>query len=282
MLLRASGLRDRRVASWNLPWAAERRKVTRVLGLPDGVRVPACSTSTACSPRRRRCTRAAWKQMFDAYLRAARAATRRAASCRSTRSPTTTSYVDGKPRVRRRRARSSRSRGIELPRRRRRTTRPVAETVDGLGNRKNEIVLRADPRATASSRSRAPSATCARRAMPACAGRSSPRARTAATCWSRPGSRTCSRPASTASSPSASTCAASRRPTRSSRARAPSASSPRRRRCSRTRSPASRPDAPGRFGYVVGVDRVGQADALREHGADVVVARPRASCWTAR
>jgi beta-phosphoglucomutase family hydrolase len=27
----------------------------------------------------------------------------------------------------------------------------------------------------------------------------------------------------------------------------------------------------GAFGYVVGVDRVGQADALREHGADVVV-----------
>ncbi|MDX6715479.1 MAG: hypothetical protein QOH30_2037, partial [Baekduia sp.] len=27
----------------------------------------------------------------------------------------------------------------------------------------------------------------------------------------------------------------------------------------------------GHFGRVVGVDRVGQADALREHGADVVV-----------
>jgi len=27
----------------------------------------------------------------------------------------------------------------------------------------------------------------------------------------------------------------------------------------------------GRFGLVVGVDRVGQADALRQHGADVVV-----------
>jgi HAD superfamily hydrolase (TIGR01509 family) len=27
----------------------------------------------------------------------------------------------------------------------------------------------------------------------------------------------------------------------------------------------------GDFGFVVGVDRVGQADALREHGADVVV-----------
>lgn len=32
------------------------------------------------------------------------------------------------------------------------------------------------------------------------------------------------------------------------------------------------PDAhAGGFGYVVGVDRTGQADALREHGADVVV-----------
>jgi beta-phosphoglucomutase-like phosphatase (HAD superfamily) len=27
----------------------------------------------------------------------------------------------------------------------------------------------------------------------------------------------------------------------------------------------------GRFGYVVGVDRVGQAEELREHGADTVV-----------
>jgi beta-phosphoglucomutase-like phosphatase (HAD superfamily) len=27
----------------------------------------------------------------------------------------------------------------------------------------------------------------------------------------------------------------------------------------------------GRFGYVVGVDRVGQAEQLRRHGADVVV-----------
>ena len=31
----------------------------------------------------------------------------------------------------------------------------------------------------------------------------------------------------------------------------------------------------GDFGIVIGVDRVGQADALREHGADVVVAGPR-------
>ena len=31
----------------------------------------------------------------------------------------------------------------------------------------------------------------------------------------------------------------------------------------------------GGFGFVVGVDRVGQADELREHGADIVVERPR-------
>ena len=50
-----------------------------------------------------------------------------------------------------------------------------------------------------------------------------------------------------------------------------SASSRPRPPCSRTRSPASRPGRAGGFGCVVGVDRVGQADALREHGADVVV-----------
>ena len=27
----------------------------------------------------------------------------------------------------------------------------------------------------------------------------------------------------------------------------------------------------GRFGFVVGVDRVGQAEALKQHGADIVV-----------
>ena len=46
---------------------------------------------------------------------------------------------------------------------------------------------------------------------------------------------------------------------------------PRRPRCSRMRWPAWRPAGLGGFGYVVGVDRVGQADALRAHGADIVV-----------
>ena len=44
-----------------------------------------------------------------------------------------------------------------------------------------------------------------------------------------------------------------------------------RRWCSRTRSPASAAGRAGGFGFVVGVDRLGQAEALREHGADIVV-----------
>ena len=43
------------------------------------------------------------------------------------------------------------------------------------------------------------------------------------------------------------------------------------RRSSRTRSPACRPGHAGGFGYVVGVDRAGQRDALLAHGAEVVV-----------
>ena len=49
---------------------------------------------------------------------------------------------------------------------------------------------------------------------------------------------------------------------------------------SRTRWPGSPAGRAGGFGFVVGVDRVGhgQADALREHGADVVVRTSRPSC----
>ena len=47
------------------------------------------------------------------------------------------------------------------------------------------------------------------------------------------------------------------------------------RRCSRTRLPGSRRAAQVRFRWVVGVDRGSNADALRVHGADIVVDRPR-------
>ena len=64
---------------------------------------------------------------------------------------------------------------------------------------------------------------------------------------------------------------ASRRPTPSWPAPSCSAWRPTGPRSSRTRWPGWRPAGPGGFGFVVGVDRVGQADALRGHGADVVV-----------
>ena len=68
-----------------------------------------------------------------------------------------------------------------------------------------------------------------------------------------------------------STCTASRPPTPTSTRRASSASSPPARPCSRTRCPGWPAGHAGHFGYVVGVDRVGQAQALAEHGADRVV-----------
>jgi beta-phosphoglucomutase family hydrolase len=81
----------------------------------------------------------AWKQMFDAYLeqRAARTGQRFApfdvvADYEQ--------YVDGKPRYEGVQSFLA-SRGIELPRGEPGDP-PDAETVDGLGNRKNEIVLR--------------------------------------------------------------------------------------------------------------------------------------------
>jgi beta-phosphoglucomutase family hydrolase len=108
-----------------------------VLGIPDGV--SACLfdldgvlTQTA------KVHAAAWKQMFDDYLR------RRAASTGEPFVPFDPvhdydEYVDGKPRYDGVRSFLA-SRGIELPEGEP-DDPPGAETVHGLGNRKNEIVL---------------------------------------------------------------------------------------------------------------------------------------------
>ena len=133
-------------------------------------------------------------------------------------------YVDGKPRYDGVRSFLA-SRGIELPQGSP-SDPPDAETIDGLGNRKNELVLELIHRDgvqpyEGSVRLRArPSAT------PGCDARSCRRAPTAATCSRRRGSSTCSRRSSTGTSPSASTWPASPPPTRFSRRRASSASSP--------------------------------------------------------
>ena len=57
---------------------------------------------------------------------------------------------------------------------------PDAETIAGLGNRKNELVLQPDPRAGRRAVRRLGALRQGRRAKPGCAARSSPRARTAA------------------------------------------------------------------------------------------------------
>jgi beta-phosphoglucomutase family hydrolase len=109
-----------------------------VLGLPDGTRaclfdLDGVLTKTAVVHN------AAWKEMFDAYLRE---------RSRRTGEPFVPfdpgrdydEYVDGKPRADGTRSFLA-SRGIELPEGSE-DDPPGAETIHGLGTRKNEIVLR--------------------------------------------------------------------------------------------------------------------------------------------
>ena len=109
-----------------------------MLGLPDGIRaclfdLDGVLTETA------KVHAAAWKEMFDSYLRS-----------RAERDGSQLvvfdvvddydTYVDGKPRADGTRS-FLESRGIRLPEGEP-DDPPDAETVQGLGNRKNEIVLR--------------------------------------------------------------------------------------------------------------------------------------------
>jgi len=82
---------------------------------------------------------AAWKQMFDDYLQA-RARERGEEFAAFDARRDYDEYVDGKPRYEGVRSFLA-SRGIELPQGIP-DDPPIAETVDGLGNRKNELVLR--------------------------------------------------------------------------------------------------------------------------------------------
>jgi beta-phosphoglucomutase family hydrolase len=109
-----------------------------VLGLPDGIRgclfdLDGVITETA------KVHDAAWKEMFDGFLR------QRAEQSGQPFVPFDPvkdydDYVDGKPRADGTRSFLA-SRGIELPEGRE-DDPPDAETVYGLGNRKNQIVLR--------------------------------------------------------------------------------------------------------------------------------------------
>ncbi len=109
-----------------------------MLGLPDDVRaclfdLDGVLTQTA------KVHAAAWKQMFDAYLRQ-RAEQRREEFVPFDEVRDYDEYVDGKPRSDGVRS-FLRSRGIELPEGGP-ADPPGADTVAGLGNRKNELVLK--------------------------------------------------------------------------------------------------------------------------------------------
>jgi beta-phosphoglucomutase family hydrolase len=109
-----------------------------VLGLPDGVRaclfdLDGVLTQTA------KVHAAAWKQTFDDYLRA-RAERAGAAFEEFDQEHDYDAYVDGKPRYDGVRS-FLESRGIELPDGDS-SDPPSAETVHGLGNRKNELLLK--------------------------------------------------------------------------------------------------------------------------------------------
>jgi beta-phosphoglucomutase family hydrolase len=237
-----------------------------LLGLPD--EVSACLfdldgvlTKTA------KVHAAAWKEMFDAYLR------ERAARTGERFVPFDAvgeydQYVDGKPRYEGVQSFLA-SRGIELPRGEPEDP-PQAETVDGLGNRKNEIVLRlirehgVEPyegsvryvhaakeaglrRAVVSSSTNAHDVLIAAgiedlfevRIDGVVAEREQLRGKPAPDTFLAGARALGVQPAQAAVFEDALAGVAAGRA--------------------------------GRFGFVVGVDRVGQADALREHGADVVV-----------
>ncbi len=187
-----------------------------MLGLPDGTRaclfdLDGVLTKTAVVHN------AAWKEMFDAYLRE---------RSRRTGEPFVPfdpgrdydEYVDGKPRADGTRSFLA-SRGIELPEGSD-DDPPGAETIHGLGTRKNEIVLR---------RIREDGVE---------AYESSVRYVRAA--------RDAGLHRAVVSSSANSVFEDALAGVEAGRA--------------------------GRFRFVVGVDRTGQADALKKHGADVVVA----------
>jgi beta-phosphoglucomutase family hydrolase len=120
----------------NLKPAAPRRKAP-MLGLPDATRaclfdLDGVLTQTA------KVHATAWKQMFDAFL-AARAARTGEAFVPFDVLADYDEYVDGMPRYDGVRSFLA-SRGIELPEGTS-DDQPQAETIAGLGNRKNELVL---------------------------------------------------------------------------------------------------------------------------------------------
>jgi len=222
-----------------------------VLGLPDSIRgclfdLDGVLTKTA------KVHAAAWKEMFDGFL-SERA--RRTGQPFVPFDPVTDydEYVDGKPRADGTRSFLA-SRGIELPDGQE-DDPPDAPTVYGLGNRKNEIVLRRirEDRAAGLPRAVVSSSTNCRDVLVAAGIEDLFDARIDGVVAEREHLR---------GKPAPDTFLAG---ARALGLRPPTAV---------VFEDALAGVAAGRaggFGFVVGVDRVGQAEALKEHGADIVV-----------
>src|SRR6266542_4473655 len=165
-----------------------------MLGLPTAIRaclfdLDGVLTQTA------KVHAAAWKEMFDAFLQM------RAARTGEPFVPFDAvddydAYVDGKPRYDGVRSFLA-SRGIHLPEGVP-SDPPEAETICGLGNRKNELVL-AMIRRQGVEAYEGRSSTCGRFETRDCAERWSPRARILPRYWRRQESTTSSRSGSTRS-----------------------------------------------------------------------------------
>jgi beta-phosphoglucomutase-like phosphatase (HAD superfamily) len=169
-----------------------------VIGLPDSVRACLFDLDGVLT-RTAKVHAAAWKEMFDGYLRE-RAARTGEEFVPFDPAADYAEYVDGKPRYDGVRSFLT-ARGIELPEGEPGNP-PGTETVRGLGNRKNEIIMRMI-REGAWRSTTARCATSRRRATRVCAVPWYLRAPTPARCWSPPASRSSSRRASTGWWPSA-------------------------------------------------------------------------------
>ena len=241
-----------------------------MLGLPDGTRaclfdLDGVLTDTASVHA------AAWKQMFDDYLRDARRARRRAVPAVRRRRPTTARTSTAS------RAWTAPDSFLRLPRHRAARWRrpgdaPDAETAPRPGHRKNDLVqeqIRTRRRRGLRGLGAVPAR---RRATPGCAPRSCRPGATPRRCsrcagldaaLRRPGRRRRRRASASGRQARAGHVPAPRPPT--------SASSQPRRRCSRTPWPASRPVGPAGSASSSASTGSARPTRLREHGADVVV-----------
>jgi beta-phosphoglucomutase family hydrolase len=236
------------------------------IGLPDGIQaclfdLDGVLTQTA------KVHAAAWKQMFDGYLRDRAEASGEEFRPFDARDDYD-EYVDGKPRADGVRS-FLESRGIELPEGEA-DDPPDAETVAGLGNRKNKIVLKlidehgVDPYEGSVRYVRAAIDAGLRRAVVSSSAncRAVLEAAGIEDLFEEIVDGRVATEEGLAGKPAPDTYLAGARKLGVQ----PSAAAVYEDALAGVESGRA-----GDFGYVVGVDRVGQAAALREHGADIVV-----------